>query len=216
MAYTDSDLVSAELNGVTISGTTTPSDDTVDTWIAESESEINTRTGKVWESVTVSNEIVDYDGSNYLRFPSAPLVSVTSIEYNANPNGEAADWTEIASSTYITYLADGEVKFVTDLPPAGLQRIRLNYVKGYSSVPAHIQRLATLMVAKRFISSVVQGDAKEQGGSVTVGNISIGDPTGFGGSQIRDIDNEIESIMGSRINSTHIYRPSRDYRSTIR
>ena len=217
MAYTTIELISAELNGVVIDGTTVPSDTTVTNWIAETESEINQRTGKTWETVTVADEIVDYDGTGYVRFPKAPIVSITSIEYNEKPNNETPSWVTIDASEYIEYSADGEVKFVGNTQPsAGLQKLRLNYESGYDSVPGYIQRLATLSTAKRFIQSVVFADAKEQGGSVTVGNISISDPTAFGGSQIRDIDKEIEAIYGSRINSTHVYRPSRDYRSTIR
>lgn len=216
MAYTTTDLISAELNGVVIDGASVPNSTTVDNWITESDSEIDVRTGKSWSSVVVADEVVDYDGSLYVRFPSAPLLSITSIEYNENALDETPSWVTIDSGDYIVYLEDGEIKFVANSPSAGLQSLRLNYIKGYTTVPAYVQRLSTLMSAKRFIQSVVFADSKEQGGSVTVGNISISDPTNFGSSQIRDIDNEIESIMGSRINSSHVYRPRRDYRSTIR
>lgn len=72
------------------------------------------------------------------------------------------------------------------------------------------------MVARQFIASVVQGDAKEQGGSVTVGNISISDPTTFSSDFLRKLDADIEDTFSKHVNQTHVFRPSRNYSNGVR
>lgn len=216
--YTDTDAVSAILNGVTIDGTTTPSDDQVDTWIAQSSNELDVMTGRVWTSTLSSSVVLDYDGSGYLRLPKSPVVSISSLEYNKQSLGSSSsDWTSLTegrTNDFIVYTDEGEVQFFgSNTPPAGQQRIRVTYTSGYASTPAWVEKLCAQMVARRFISSVVQGDAKEQGGSITVGNITISDPSTFSASFLRQLDMEIADTLGKFINQTHVFRPSRSYSS---
>lgn len=216
--YTDADSVSAILNGVTISGTTTPSDDQVDAWIAQASNELEVMTGRIWTSTTASSVILDYDGSGYLRLPKSPVISISSLEYNKQGLGSSSsEWTSLTegrTNDFIFYSDEGEVQFFgSNTPPAGQQRIRVSYTYGYASTPLWVEKLCAQMVARRFIASVVQGDAKEQGGSITVGNITISDPSTFSASFLRQLDTEIEDTLGKFINQTHVFRPSRSYSS---
>jgi len=218
--YTTAEDVSAKLNGVTINGSSTPSDDVVDSWIDEASNEIEERTGRIWSSTVSGSVLLDYDGSGYLRVPHTPVISISSLEYNKNSLGDTTDdWhtlTEGSNNNFIVY-GDGEIKFFgSTQPSAGNQRIRINYTYGYTSTPLWIKKLCTSMVSRSFISSVVQGDAKEQGGAVTVGNISISDPSTFSGNFLQQLDTEIDNIFSKHINQTHIYRADRNYSNMVR
>jgi len=215
--YTDYTLVSAELNGVTIGSTTVPSSTTVENWISEVESEINLRTGKIWTSSVVTDQILDYDGSGYIKLPVNPVLAVSTLSYEEKGLGASSEsWvslTEGRTNDYIFYVADGEIELTGkgDVPGRGKQNIKITYTKGYADVPSYIQRLATLMAARRFIQSVVQGTAKDEGGSITVGNISITDPSNFSAGQVRDMDKEIEEIFATRIGSSRVFFGKRTY-----
>ena len=215
MAYTSISKVSALLNGVTIDGSSVPSSTVVNDWIAESDNEIDVRTGKVWSSSAVTDEILDYDGSGYLRLPDTPVTSITSLSYNLYPFGNtSSSWTALTegrTEDFILNSDEGEIIFTDSTVPAGERRIKVSYVKGDATTPKWIERLSTLMTARNFIESVVLGSASNEGGSITVGNISISDPTTFSSQQIINIDNEIESLLNNKIDQSHVFRPKRQY-----
>lgn len=214
MAYTTVDLVSAELNGVIISSTTAPSSTTVTNWITEEDSNIDLMTGQTWTSTTVTDEAYDYDGSGYLRLLNAPVISLTSTSYEANGIGASSEsWTDLTegrTNDYIAYLSDGELDFISSVP-AGKQNVKVSYVYGYDTTPGYIQRLATLKVVQRFISAGVNSSAKDEGGSVSVGDISISDPSNFSADYVKSIDTEIRHIIDYDIGKSKVHRKKRYY-----
>jgi hypothetical protein len=216
MAYTTVALVSEELNGLTINSSTIPSSTSVQTWISQADSQINMRTGKVWESTVASSVLFDSNGTRYFRFPQAPVISISTFEYEQNGLGaESESWvslTEGRNEDYILYVMDGEIQFTgkSVYPVYGKQNIRTTYTYGYSTTPAYIQRLSTLMVASRIIETIINDSASEGGGSVTVGNISITDPGTFGVSYLNSMKEEMASLW-NEIGDTEVYRPSRVY-----
>ena len=216
MAYTTIALVSAELNGASITPSTVPSSTTVGTWITQVEAEIDNRTGKHWETGTATNEILDYDGNGFLRLLNAPLLAVSTLAYEENGLGaDSASWVSLTkgrAEDYITYLPEAEIEFIASVP-AGIQNIKSTYTYGYSVVPSYIQRLATLMVAKRSIDAVVNNSASNEGGSVTVGNISITDPSNFSTDYIKNLNNEINELFTQQAGSSRVFRSARKPRS---
>jgi len=216
MAYTTVDLVSAELNGMTIGSTTTPTSTTVETWIAQADSEINIKTGRVWESSVVAAELFDHDGTSYFKFPEAPIISVSTFEYETGGLGaDSASWstlTEGRTSDFILYVTDGELKFTgkSATPGYGKQNVRATYTKGYATTPPYINRLATLIVSKRVVETVINDSASDGGGSVSVGNISITDPSNFGISHLRQMEQEIGESYKTA-GDGFVFRPSRVY-----
>lgn len=216
MAYTTVDLVSNELNGLSISSSSVPSSTTVSTWIAQAAAQIELQTGKVWESTVASSVVFDADGTEYFRFPEAPVISVSTLEYEDQGLGaDSENWvslTEGRTNDFILYVNDGEIRFTgkNTKPPLGSKNLRVTYTYGYSTTPVYITRLATLMVASRVIETVINESAQQGGGSVTVGNISITDPTTFSVSHLRGIKSEIKDLLGT-IGDTYVFRPSRHY-----
>lgn len=208
MNYTTVELVSKELGGQSISSSTTPSYVDVFGWIQEAMSDIDMRTSKTWSSTAITDELVDYDGSGYVKLPYAPIISISALTYNANSLGNATDYqslTEGVANDFIFYPKDGQVEFFgNNLPSVGTQRIKWSGVIGYATVPKYIQRLATLMVASRYADTVVNSSISEEGGSVTVGNISITDPSNFSLSATTKRSAEIDNIFKTiPISATH-------------
>lgn len=213
MGYATYIDVSNELNGLTINASTTPSSTLVESWISEGDSWIDLTTGKVWSSTTATSTYLDYDGSGTLRLPLSPVVSVTSILFESDGLGSASTtWTALTegrTNDFILYKDEGEIKFFgNNYPTAGYQNICVTYVYGYNTTPSYIKRLSTLMATKRVIGATLNGMAQEEGGSVTVGNISITDPTNFSVDYVTKINNEIEGILNG-IGRNRIFRDTR-------
>lgn len=213
MTYTYVDLVSDELNGLEIGTSTTPSINTVKKWIEDADSEIELRTGKVWASQTTTSSLLDYDGSGYLKLPHSPVISVSNLWYEDQGLGaDSENWTALTegrTNDFILYVMDSEIEFISTVP-AGKQNICITYTYGYANTPAYITRLATLIVAKRVIMATINKSAQGEGGSVTVGNISITDPSNFSVGYIRDITKEIDTIY-DKIGTVRVFVPSRVY-----
>jgi hypothetical protein len=219
-SYTTASLVEAEIRAdAAFSSSTTPTLSSVNNWINEESALINLMTHEIYSSTTVSSTYVDYDGSGILRFPHAPLISITSIEYNVYGEGLASSWvalTEGIDKNYISYLDEGEACFVSGvnvtvnvLPRAGKQRLRLSYVYGYNTVPTEIQRLCTLMVAKRVIMSLINSQANSEGGEIQVGTIRVADPSNFSPNYVKAMTEEIRQAqmdMGSKLKTYRIPR----------
>lgn len=216
MAYTTVDLISDELNGLVISSTTTPDTTTVNTWIAQADSEIDSKTGRVWSSSLTSSTILDSNGSKYFKFPEAPVISISSLEYEDQGLGASSEnWnslTEGRTNDFILYVTDGEVEFTgkTTIPPKGNKNLRITYTYGYSTTPVYITRLSTMLVAKRVVNATISDGANSGGGNVSVGNISITDPSNFGITQINNIEREIKELYAS-VGDVYTFRADRTY-----
>jgi hypothetical protein len=217
MSYTTYTDVAAELGGVTISAGSTPTSTTVEGWIAEGDDEINARTGRVWSSTTVttaSYEYHDYDGGGIIRLHNKPVISVQSVGYNEYPLGETESWVALvegkdADSNYVLYKDEGLLYLHSNstgnTPSAGIQNVRITYTYGYSSVPARIKRLSTLLAAKRYIQSVANKTGSEEGGSVSVGTISVSDPNNYVHEHLRGVNREIDTLFKEVANKFRPY-----------
>lgn len=213
MTYTYVDLVSDELNSLEIGTSTSPSINTVKRWIEDADSEINLRTGKIWSSQTATSAVLDYDGTGYIKLPHSPVISISNLWYeNHGLGADSENWTALTegrTNDYILYVMDAEIELIATVP-FGKQNIMVTYTYGYANTPAYITRLATLIVAKRVIMATINKSAQGEGGSVTVGNISITDPSNFSAGYVKDLTKEIDSIY-DRIGTTRVFVGSRYY-----
>jgi hypothetical protein len=220
--YTTTSLVQAEIRADTaFSSSTIPTSSTVSTWIQEASAEIELRTGDVFTSTSASSTLFDYDGSGIFRLPYSDLVGVTKVEYNTSSLGNTANWITLQEGDtydYIKYLDEGEIHFVSGInssndvhPNPGKQKLRVSYVYGYSSVPLQIQRLATLLVAKRIIMSLASSQANTEGGEIQIGTIRITDPSGYSVNYIKSMNEEIKDIYDSLGTGMKTFRMTRVY-----
>lgn len=215
MVYTTEELVKAELGGFTLGTTTTPSSDDVSSWIVQAKAEIDARTGDTFEPTVFTQEVYDWGSEdNILRLKYPNIVSITSFEYNSEAAGETPVWVSKTEDTdFFVYNDYGEVEFVTRKfsPLRGKNRFRVSGIYGLSEVPKKIQLLATKIVAKRVIDSVINAQAAVKGGNVSIGTISVTDPSNFSPSVSLGLKTEIDSLMGSLIGNFKVYRPIREY-----
>lgn len=214
-SYTTIALVSAELNGFSITASSTPSSSVVTNWIIEASRDVELLTNQVWSSTTATSEYHDYDGSGFFFTYNKPIITITSLHAESNGiNATTASWYQLLEGRtidkdFIVYRDEGEIRFHGNkMPNEGYQNLCVTYTYGYNTTPTEIQRLATLLAAKRVIYSIVNGSATSEGGSISVGTISVSDPSTFGHSHIKNMDMEIESLLSS-IGKLKTYRVDR-------
>lgn len=208
MAYTTASKVEAELRATTaFSASTTPSLAQATEWIEETTDYIDALAGQSFESTSYT-EYHDYNPSDrniYLR--KGPVISISSVSYNVSAIGVAPSYVEkTADEDYITYIEDDEEgrveinynKWQPD--PSHPKAIKVVYTAGYSSVPGRITMLATKMVAKRVLDTLLANNFNERnsGGSISVGSINIVEPNDYGlgsysklGADISDLKNQL-------------------------
>jgi len=216
MTYTTVELVSASLKGLSITADTTPSSSQVSEWISEASSQIDVIFGKTFSSTTITDEYIDYDGSGYLRLPYAPIISISSLTHlkgSLSQTATSTSLTEGRGNDFIIYKESGEIEFFGNRAPTyGKQNIKWSGVIGFNSVPKWVQRLATLMVSKRVVEATVSSVSQKGGRPISVGNLSLGAPSNFSSSQIKNMNDEIESLISGNINGSHVFRTKRIYR----
>ncbi len=215
--FTTIENVSRELGGFNISATSNPNINTVYDWIADSQSEIALKSGNLYGTTTITDEIQDYDGGGITRTDYAPIVSVTSVYKEVNGiNAASESWVELTegrtlSTDFYTYKSEGEIIYHgANSPTAGYQCIKLTYIAGTETIPNTVARLATLITAKRVVSAVQNNSATTEGGTVSVGTISVSDPTRFGQDHVRLMDSEI-SYLYDTLGNFKTYRLNRRY-----
>jgi hypothetical protein len=220
--YCTPEMVAAELRlEEDFSFDTFPSDDAVERWIQEESRIIDIRTGQVFSSTVVSSSYLDYDGGDVFRFPHSPLISLTKLEYNKNHISIEPEWLlleEGFGKNFLLYADNGELEFINGnnalnvvKPVNGSKRFRASYVYGYSSVPLEIQRLATLLVAKRVIMSLASSQSNTEGGSIQVGTIRVSDPSNFSVNYLKGLNQEISDLFGSIGQGFKVFRLDRVY-----
>jgi hypothetical protein len=214
MAYATTTDVSNELNGFTIDNSSVPSSATVDTWIAQESDMLNRETGRIWGSTTYTDEYLDYDGSGYIRLNHAPVISITSFANERNGlNASTESWLTLtegraATDSFILYKEEGELQFHGVLPLAGYQNCKVTYVAGYETVNPTVTAIIAKRVALRLIDSIVNSQASAEGGNVTVGAISISDPSTFSLDRVKSLGNDIQTLTNT-LGSFKTYRYNR-------
>lgn len=226
-AYTTAAIVQSELRlTAAFSSSTYPSLDDVNRYIQEACKEIDIISNQTYSPVTVTQELHDFSGlQNIFQFPVTGLVSVDTVEYNVNGSGVTPSYvtlTEGYDKDYITYLANNEIQFIggangtlKGMPKFGLKRFRMTYTKGQSTIPYEIEHLATLMVAKRVISTLLNYQANTKQGTISVGPIRVADPSTFSPNYITQMQKDIIQLRHDIGLDTKIYKSSRVYDTNI-
>lgn len=189
MGYTTATLIEAELRASTaFSATTLPTLSQVTTWIEEESADIDNELGYSIAS-TQYDEYYDFDSNHDTLFTAvAPIISVDTLLYATAPitsSDYSTSWETKTQGTHFYVKKDrGEILPIWSQwqPKSGEQRIRLIYTAGYATTPAVYQKLATKMVAARVLDSLIYNNVNDRndGGSISVGSISIVEPGNYG------------------------------------
>lgn len=207
--YTTFTDVASELGGVTLNASSTPTSTVVDGWIQDAEREVEVLTGQVFSTMSVSSttwEYHDYDGTGVIRLDNFPVQSIELLQYEEKGLGsnEAASWVTLlegrsADENFVLYGDVGAIRLypnsTSNNPRKGRKNIRVAYTYGYTSVPREIKSLVTKMAAKRYIGSVANESSTTGGGAISVGAISISDPTNYVMGRLTQIDSDIDRMM---------------------
>lgn len=214
-AYTTHELVQAELQSATAFATSTlPTYDDVDEWIAEESAYINSLANTVFGSTLYSSEMIDYDGEEWLVLENSPIISVTSVYYNNNPLGSSlgSSWTlKTADTDYAVYKDRGMIRILNNNwnPSTGAKRINVTYSAGYADVPREVRKLCTKLVAERVLNTLIQKNVYERadGGSVSVGSVSIVEPSAYGVNSYKQLKADIETLKKDIVDGgARVYR----------
>lgn len=201
--------VSNELNGLTIDSSTTPSSTTVNIWIEQESDLLNRETNKIWGNTTITEEILDYDGSGVIRTNYAPIISIDSLYYD---NGStSANWVELTEGKYndfLVYNTEGEIVLTSNNIGEGKQKIKITYDAGYSDTNTIATMIVSKRVALRVMSTILNESGTAEGGSIQVDVISISDPSTFSINNIMRLQGEVKDLINS-LGSFKVYRYNR-------
>lgn len=209
--YTTPELVQAELRTTTaFSSSTNPSLATVNIWINEISRMIDNISGTNYGS-TQYTEYFDYDGADRIQVRNSPIISVSSLLENTSSAGETETWVERVSGTdFLIYNNRGEILVVPSKwsPKNGYKNIKIIYTAGYSSIPAIVQMLATKMVTDRVLSTLISSNINEgnDGGSISVGSISITEPASYGVTSYKQLKTNIQDLKKELITGFVVLR----------
>lgn len=217
MAYTTNAQVGAFLQ-TTFDGTTTPTSTTIDEWILEASSEIDTITKTTFEAVTVTDEIISYNSDNSaisadkfdvtgaygqsptadkIKLPYKNMLTLTSVEYNTAGKEQTPVWESKTIGYGGDVILDGDyIKLLkSTYPRQQPASIRFSGTYGDTSMPKFIQKLATRMVALEVMNSQINTEVSQGGGSLRVGDIEITESSNFTSAFINDTRTYVEDKL---------------------
>lgn len=211
--YTSPDMVAAELRATTpFSDSTYPSLSTVQQWIEETGAHIDTLAGFV-AAETMHTDFLTYDGQEILAMRYSPIISITSLAENTNSLGADAGEAWVIKTADTHYFLDSDsgqvlVNLLKWQPKPGFRKLRIVYKSGYTTIPATHQMLATKMVTGRVLSSLLGQNIQESndGGSVSVGTISIVEPASYGVNTYKQLKTDIQELQAQLLGGTTVYR----------
>ena len=212
--YTTPELVQSEIQGASPFDTDTfPSLADVNAWIEEESSYINSISDRVFSSVVVTDQYVDIEEDDDILLPVAPIISLTKLEYNKNRLGDpdGTDWvTKTEDSDFILYDDVGRIHVIRSNwnPKPGRRRVRVTYTYGYADTPLTVRTLASKLVAKRVIDSLLSNKLFEgDTGDVSIGTMRVSEPADLSIQAYRKLDDDIEKLKDRLHDGFKVYRP---------
>lgn len=199
MAYTTEAKIESYL-GESFDSTTTPSTTDITTFISWATSLINDYTGTAFESTAVTDKILDSEGTRRFKLPHRPIISVTSFYVDENNlGGTSTNWvarTEGRTNTndFVILGTEGVLYFHNDVPPWGIQNIKVTYNYGYSTVPADVEKLTTLLVVREILRARLADNAYSSQDDITVGPIRISKSGSGSTVGVDELNKEIEEL----------------------
>ena len=210
--YTTPELVRNELRTtVDFAATTLPTLNAVNEWIQEESEEINLLAGRVF-GITEYIEDIDYRGEDRIYLQNAPLVEVNQVLYSEMPLGtEDYSLTVVKEegTDYTVYNKEGYIWLLPSWKPArGNKRMQITYLAGSVILPLVVQKLATKMVAKRVLDTIIEADINEQksGKTTAVGPVRITKSSSFGVAQYKSLNEDIDKLQQKLVGGTSAYR----------
>jgi len=212
MAYTNAAYVAEELRAAeSFSTSTLPTLETVERWIADTDTYINTLAGRNFES-TLYSEVIDYYGEETIPLQHSPLISITDVLYTSSALGTSAYALSNTADSLTDYNSYDNTGDLIIMNPAtfteGRKSIQVNYTAGYAVIPSDIQMLSTKMVAQRVLNSLINSNVNEgnDGGQISVGSISIVEPASYGVNSYKQLGTTINELQDKIVGEFRVHR----------
>jgi hypothetical protein len=135
--YTSPDLVSKATGGEIAPEEVLPE------WIDAAMEEIESTAGMSFRPVLFT-DVLDGNGQDYAFTRRFPVLAITRLE---------DEGTEIPSSAYVVNKRTGRITLRNGFFTPGVQNLVVEGTAGMTSVPALVQKIATLLVAKTALSA---------------------------------------------------------------
>jgi len=201
MAFTTAEDVQRELQSETaFSSSTYPSLDSVESWIKQVEDGINDKTNNKYTSSQYV-DVIDYDGACEIPTKYAPIISVASVLASTAALGTASyalSDTKVEDTDFTIYKSRGLIVPLMSnwTPKEGRKMIQITYTAGSSVTPPRIKGLATKQVALRVLNTLLSRDMNDGnvGGSVSVGSISIVEPSEYGVGRYKTLKEDVNEL----------------------
>lgn len=210
MDYTTVALVEEELRAeIPFSTSTLPTLATVSNWIAQVSSRINEIGSREYGNDT-QTEYFDYEGEDIIILNNTTFVNDSSliVSYNSSSVGEEPSYTALDLYTdYLVYPKSGEIKLINSTISDGDKRIKIDYEIS-DTVPGWVEELATKMITERVLSSLINSNVNEgnDGGSISVGSISIVEPESYGVASFTKLKADIKELEKQLVSGVIIMR----------
>jgi hypothetical protein len=162
---------------------------------------------------TSATAYIDYDSQSDILLRNTPVISITSLEYAQSEPGYSnyPNYKTLTENTYyVLYPEEGRIALIFNnfSPAVGKKRFRVIYTAGSSTVSPLIRKLCTKLVAERVLSSLIFSNVNEgnDGGSISVGSISIIEPASYGVASYKQLKTDIDKLWDSVTNGFGVYR----------
>ena len=140
-------------------------DTTLETWIDLVSGSIEEYCQCKFQPIQITGEILDGSGYWYLEPRFSPIVSTsiaatTDIQYR--DQGAPTTWIDLVDSIndiYVDTVMPWRIELIEgDYFPKGTKNIKLNYIAGYTTMPADVEKVCMEMVQKMWDESKSGGD----------------------------------------------------------
>lgn len=210
--YTDTTSILNELQTtVSFSSSTIPSVSAVTSWIEEESAYVEQLAGISFTQTTTSVDI-DYNGDETITLKHSPILAVHSFLYATADLGSSEYTTKVSKiedTDFTVYKNSGEISLLDAFSPKeGRKRFTITYSHGYSSTPATVKKLTTKLVVNRILNTLLNQHINESndGGSISVGSISIVEPASYGVNTYKTLKMDIENLKDEVVKGFGVYR----------
>lgn len=137
--------------------------DIPDSWmttiLSQANEELSASTGRIFSSTSVTDEYHDVAKNQVLFYlDNYPAITVSSVQHNTKSLTDTPSWstsTEGLGNDYIYDAEESRIRFIDNFPLKGERRLKVDYISGYSTVPALVKELEILLATRKMINSAV-------------------------------------------------------------
>lgn len=125
-----------------------------------------------------------------------PIIALTSVERNIAGPTDADSYETLTENTgtggdYVLNLNEAEIDIMKNFPRIGNRAIRINGTHGYATVPLEVEALATMLTARRVLSSSQNNSVNDNFDNLTIADLSISKGGASSSKTIESIDNDL-------------------------